>query len=309
MTQNNETIELILENLQRELYNFNKDIKQVLVYKRDLISLLDIITEIRESWSGSWIGYHADLYYKNFEQPPVNERFDSEWGLRDRYQPYWVEKTYADVIRAIEKKYQGTSLNKIETSLNKIQKEDVHTSVCSDLSFIRTFDKFDKEIEILEEIENIKWKFSEGDIIRRLRPTIYGTRDSFAMSQGLRVPPHIQYESKILRLLSFIKSLENFVKLTNRLIKQIRTRILFKAETNFTNSSSINQSPSNVENKKGNIKLILTLIGLCFTSIIALNVVKGYFKGYDSIFFGITILLLIFIVILGSYCLYLHLSK
>ncbi|KAF5079961.1 hypothetical protein [Methanobacterium aggregans] len=305
MAQNNEKIEF-LDNLQKELDNFNKNIKKALSYKKDLNALLDIINQIQESWSGSWIGYHADLYYKNFERPPINERFDSEWGLQHRSQPNWEEKTYADVIRAIEKKYHGTSLNKIETSLNKIQKEDLHTSVCSDLSFIRTFDKFDKEIEILEEIENIKWKFSQGDIIRGLRPTHYATRDSLALSQGVKVPPHIQYEAKILSLLSLIKSIENFIKLTNRLIRQIRTRIFFKPETNLTNSSSINHSPSNVENKKGTIKW---LIGLLIPSIIALNIVKGYFKGYDSIFFGITILLLIFIGILGSYCLYLHLSK
>jgi hypothetical protein len=35
------------------------------------------------SFSGSWLGYHARVYYEDFQTPPPGARFDQEWGLGD----------------------------------------------------------------------------------------------------------------------------------------------------------------------------------------------------------------------------------
>ena len=36
---------------------------------------------VDRSWSGSCIGYHANVYYQDFEPPPPGQRFDVEWGI------------------------------------------------------------------------------------------------------------------------------------------------------------------------------------------------------------------------------------
>jgi hypothetical protein len=46
-------------------------------------ALIKSATKIAKSWSGSWLGYHSRVYYKNFETPPVGAVFSQEWGLID----------------------------------------------------------------------------------------------------------------------------------------------------------------------------------------------------------------------------------
>jgi hypothetical protein len=36
--------------------------------------------KITESWSGSSMGYHSELYYRDFERPPLGAEFSPEWG-------------------------------------------------------------------------------------------------------------------------------------------------------------------------------------------------------------------------------------
>lgn len=51
--------------------------------------------ELGRSASGSWLGYQANVYYKNFEPPPAGAHFDVEHGIGGTYfagpDPDWVE--------------------------------------------------------------------------------------------------------------------------------------------------------------------------------------------------------------------------
>jgi len=236
MKMDNTRIIKIIANLENEIEEFSKNIESDLKdYESDLQNIIEIIDKIRESWSGSWIGYHADLYYEDFERPTINVRFDSEWGLTRIEQPGWKEKKYEDVVDFINRKYSGLSLDDIKKCLLIIEKETLHTKICSDLSFIRGFKNFGKEIEILDEIEKIVWKFPPADIVKAIRPRNYVTRDNLAMHQGLQVAPHIQCEAQVLSIFSGIKSLEKFIKLARRLLRQIKMRFSVKNLKNLDN--------------------------------------------------------------------------
>lgn len=47
-----------------------------------LQKLEDIAEEFGKSWSGSPLGYHANVYYLDFQPPPPNAHFDIERGLK-----------------------------------------------------------------------------------------------------------------------------------------------------------------------------------------------------------------------------------
>jgi len=96
---------------------------------------------------------------------------------------------------------------------------------CIELSPIRSFQKFEKEIEIMDEIENIKWGVSSTKFIQYWMPRQHWTRDRLAMSQGIRIPPHISYKAEILHLGSIISDLRNFINLSRRLVRQIEFRM------------------------------------------------------------------------------------
>ena len=47
-----------------------------------LRSLRDAAERVGMAWSGSWLGYHANVYYRDLQKPPPGMWFSKEWGLR-----------------------------------------------------------------------------------------------------------------------------------------------------------------------------------------------------------------------------------
>ena len=224
-------IEKILGGSKDKIKKFSDEITDsTKKYKNDLQSMLEILKQIDESWSGSWFGFHADLYYEDFQRPPWNERFDSELGSIHGIPKYWKEKTDEDIDSFVNERYKGIQIDKIRNSLlQTLEKgKGLQSEICSDLSFIRGFENFDKEIEILDKIEKQKWELSPNEYIGSITPQKAMTRDSYAASQGFRAPPHIQYQSKVIYLLSIITSVEKFIDSTKRLLRQVEVRTSFK---------------------------------------------------------------------------------
>ena len=64
--------------------------------------IIDACHRVGESWSGSWAGYHARLYYDNFERPPLEDVFNVEWGGLHGFEG-WQDRSPDEVRGAIEK--------------------------------------------------------------------------------------------------------------------------------------------------------------------------------------------------------------
>ena len=59
-----------------------------------------------KAWSGSWLGYHSRVYYRDLQPPPPGARFSQEWGLMrisfiDDTRGDWVEYDFDAVRDAI----------------------------------------------------------------------------------------------------------------------------------------------------------------------------------------------------------------
>lgn len=146
--------------------------------------------------------------------------------LYTEFQRLGKKKSYEDISSFIDDNYKGKNLLNIQDILSQKvdDTKELQSNICTELSLIRDYKNFDKEIEILGKIENIKWGISQVDIIKFKMPKQCISRDSFAMSQGLKTPPHIQYQANVLSCLSVISDIENFIKLSQRLIRQIEIR-------------------------------------------------------------------------------------
>ncbi len=81
----------------------------------ELDNLIDVATSFGKAWSGSWLGHHSLVYYRNFNLPPAGAVFSQEWGLEPAYsggsQGDWCEYRFDDVISLIESKAQSPSLD------------------------------------------------------------------------------------------------------------------------------------------------------------------------------------------------------
>ena len=190
-----------------ELLNKCKDLRNE--YESEFLTkskknLEEAINKINKSWSGSWIGYQADVYYKNFGKPPPNHHFSIEWGLE--------EKTFnMGTIGPWESYNYDTVINKIleyagQPDIDKLFNicEELKSKYCNYRDEISTLleiylsereNEFIKKVHEVIDNQNI---YTKSDFINHYKPS--GNiiiRDSRAMSQGLRVPPHIDLKCNL----------------------------------------------------------------------------------------------------------------
>ena len=160
--------------------------------------------EISKSSSGSWIGYHANVYYENFLPPPPGAHFSKEWGIQPR--PFvqgttgnWVEYDPEYVEAEIYRLAGNPTLEPART-FHRDAIADLHTSQR----------EIDSILEILMDrsnstfLSNLQGEakglsvVSESNFIRALAPQSKSfTRDSLAVSQGYWTPPHISILSQV----------------------------------------------------------------------------------------------------------------
>lgn len=241
-----ESLRNILGNLKKETDKYsNSFAPHIKDYIDNLKELSAIIIKIEESWSGSWIGFHSNLYYIGFKKPKWDESFDAEWGSLHGIPESWRENSYDEISSYINTIYQGKDISCIQDFLNQQVEytKELQQNINTELSLIRSFKNFDKEIEILDKLESIKWGTSQRKFIDVWKPKQHITRDSFAMHQGIKIPPHIEYRSNVFYFLSVISDIENFIKLSQRLIRQIEIRENFTSE-----GETVLESISNVLN-------------------------------------------------------------
>lgn len=164
-----------------------------------LEEIISIISQVDKSFSGSWLGYHSRVYYKNFEQPPADAVFSSEWGLEDLFSSTgsvgdWVAYQYDDVIDYIYQRAKNIDLSvfvddsKKVTAIFECCKSDALSIIHSNKDNIKE-DKFFSDL--VEKIDkcNIITKSQFLDYIKPKGKII--CRDINALNSGFQVPLHI----------------------------------------------------------------------------------------------------------------------
>lgn len=151
-------------------------------------SIIDACGSVEPSWSGSWAGYHAGLYFRNFETPSVDELFDVEWAgagvFYAGYDPGWQTKTLDETWRYITSK-SSTEFEPSEAhnKLAELQR------LCGDLKL--KLELVNKNSILKKKIRKVTVDFSADDYVEGRSPDSIVSRDSKAIRQGMQVPPHI----------------------------------------------------------------------------------------------------------------------
>ncbi len=173
---------------------------------------------IRDSWSGSCIGYHSKLYYGDFERPSRGEKFSVEWGGINSLLEAWRERTAEEVKIAIAQlvgnKFSVDTLQKdTETLAREI--EDFETQVGLHVASITTNSTTHPlaGIEKIEPGKNLK-AYIKGSI-----PQSVMTRDTEALAQGIMIPAIIYYDAVVYEAESVVSNIRQFVKGCNHFIK------------------------------------------------------------------------------------------
>lgn len=181
-------------------------------------SLDNSINKVTQSWSNSWIGYQAYVYYAGFTSPQPGDNFSIEWGFQSMFNSpvsdNWQQYNYEQVLNVILgiADISQDEVNSIEKSL-ALSKKIFQESKNDFITIIEILYNQNKEQyleKILDEATNIKI-FSQSDFINGMRPTQAVTRDSEALMQGIKTPPHISFQTYLLSLKSIKLGLENLI--------------------------------------------------------------------------------------------------
>ena len=159
--------------------------------------------EIGKSASGSWLGYHANVYYKDFRPPPAGVHFSGEHGTGGTYfaaaDPNWVEHTGQGVFDLLVDESGKAALEAAEAAAESGL--GLLNGVKSDVSSVLTVHLNNREDPFVRrlaaEIESAK-VLGSTDIANEMSPKRkLITSDMRAVQQGTWAPPHIKVQARI----------------------------------------------------------------------------------------------------------------
>lgn len=157
------------------------------------------------AFSGSWMGDHSTIYYKGLKQPPPGASFDPEWWLVYGVQDGWLIYDPHELKLLMYKNAEIEDRDALDRSVESIRDSfaDSKSAIVSCLSVYaeRTSDRFLDEIRSELENKNLP---SRSTFIELRRPKSFFSRDTSAVSQGQRIPPHMHILSEAFRIVAIL---------------------------------------------------------------------------------------------------------
>ena len=157
-------------------------------------ALLKACSDIGKSWSGSWLGYHANVYYAGLKPPPPGAHFSQEWGLDggmfDGTTGDWQEFDPAAVRETILSAAGDPDLDDLARLRDNLT-EEIEAARIDVLSILGPW-KTDPMVERVQaKVEEITVG-NAAAILDAMKPQgQFMSRDPIVFGQGVRIPPHL----------------------------------------------------------------------------------------------------------------------
>jgi predicted nucleotide-binding protein len=180
--------------------------------------------EVGKAWSGSNLGYHARVYYRNFAPPPAGARFSQEWGFEDAWPIRetigdWHEYTSDEVLSTIYKNAGNPDLEgqRKEAIAAGELFDEAKATILSTISSTLAGGRSDSFLQDLHDKIKGLIVLSHGDVIRALQPKGKAfSRDMAAIEKGFHTPPHLEVMAKVLSIRHPFMACLELSKLTRR---------------------------------------------------------------------------------------------
>ena len=209
----------------------------------------DAITAVRErvqgqvkaghrAWSGSWIGHHARIYIKDFDPPEPNDIFDSEWGTASEWSTTrgrWVivdqDEAKKDLLRRAGVSAKDLKLVEETAARARSVFDEARGELLPTLDAVLATEKDSVITGIRDEIKKLRSHHTEHEIVEVFAPKQFATRDSAALSEGRKVPPHLELEATILSQLTSGAQLDALGKHARYLVTYLQKRMKMTGES------------------------------------------------------------------------------
>lgn len=187
-------------------------------------ALLDAAQKTGSSHSGSNFGSHHDLYYGDFEQPPLGDAFSAEWGLIHGIPSNWLQRRTEDVRERIEG-IASVRFSELQGQENRLLggAKSLWDSILLELGTMLTEDT--KRGAGFEALEALDWKDNDHKVYCTMLLESFprSTRDSAAFHQGRFLPAHTCYEATSHQVLAHCEAIRNFWRTSKLVLRRIQS--------------------------------------------------------------------------------------
>ena len=191
--------------------------------RKTLRELHQAAYEVGQSWSKSWLGYHANVYYRDFFVPGSGAYFNKRRGLRNmgtvgaRTSGDWAEYDPEEVIQEI---YHRVGDPNIAPILSFKAKADVGIRIAkSNLLSIIDIEINRRNSPFLVDSKDGLSKLStstESEVVNAWYPKRESSNDLGAMQQGLKIPHHLHMRARVMAIQSAVDAIENLREIANQ---------------------------------------------------------------------------------------------
>lgn len=193
---------------------------------RSLFEPLDAaVDEVQESWSGSWAGYHATLYFRDFHRPDRGSRFSVEWGAVHGLPDGWSERTEAEVQHHVETA-SGVSISELE-NLSVAVYDRVRPLYQEAQALVTPIleRSGDSSRALLEELRGELWGTAAATYLNHVRPAQATTYDTDAAFQGFKTPPHVSVRARAVAAYSRIAAAVTALERAKTAVRQAQAAL------------------------------------------------------------------------------------
>ncbi len=171
---------------------------------KDSLSKLEVVSqEAGLAFSGSWLGYHANVYYADLQPPPPGAHFSQEWGLEGGdFSPAsgdWEENDPKELNSRLRAKADDPDLSSVEAA--SAAAAEVFGEAKANIRSILLTESSDRTdtflSQLLDDLDGLK-PFTTSEILQEWMPKgKIMTRDAIVVGQGTRVPPHQRIKAEV----------------------------------------------------------------------------------------------------------------
>lgn len=199
-------------------------------YKDAVQAVEAAVNDASKAWSGSWLGYHACVYYDRLQSPPPGARFSSTYGFMDRMTNStigdWVEYPFDElskVLKAAAGKGVFTRLKKLAKAASEEVAEQ-REGLLSALNAITEGSEDNYLKRLLNDAENAKIS-TPAQLVEYVKPSgKFQSADEAAISRGFCTPPHIAVLCELHALESPFTTAKSIANIARRAVKHLSNR-------------------------------------------------------------------------------------
>ena len=133
-------------------------------------------SKVANASGDSWFTDTFDYYYKDFLEPPEDDRFNPEWRSPSTN---WQKRTFEEVSAFIESQVRTLSLQTLNKEIGAIANEagELRRTICTELSVIHGIQGYEQEAELLKQLEEFKWGMPPEGFVRTYMPSQFHSYD------------------------------------------------------------------------------------------------------------------------------------